>query len=80
MAQIYTKSQVPGWAVYGWGVLLILLQLTVGCFSVVLNLMSQRNSLDFIPIRDYRYFVEAAVRLAGPAAEASGGTVDSAHG
>ncbi len=57
------SGNAPVWAFYGWGLLLILLLLTIGCFSLVLNLMSQRNSLDFIPVRDYRYFVDRVVRL-----------------
>lgn len=48
----------PSWALYGWGALMILLLVTLGCFSLVLNLMSQRNSLDFLPVRDYKYFIE----------------------
>jgi hypothetical protein len=66
LQQMWANAAAPAWALYGWGVLLILLLLTVGCFSVVLNLMSQRNSLDFIPIRDYGYFVADVVRLAPP--------------
>jgi glycosyltransferase involved in cell wall biosynthesis len=65
--QLYASATAPAWALYGWGVLLILLLLTIGCFSLVLNLMSQRNSLDFIPVRDYRYFVDRVVRLSPPA-------------
>ena len=61
-----SNSDFPVWAVYGGGTLLILLLLTVGCFSLVLNLMSQRNNLDFIPIRDYKYFVDRVIRLAPP--------------
>jgi hypothetical protein len=61
--QLCASATEPAWALYGWGVLLILLLLTIGSFSLVLNLMSQRNSLDFIPIRDYRYFIDRVVPI-----------------
>lgn len=32
--------------------------LALGCFSLVLGFLAQRNRLDFIPARDYRLFVE----------------------
>jgi hypothetical protein len=55
---------LPGWAAYVAGALLILLLLTMGSFSLVLHVLSQRNSLDFIPIRDFKYFVDSVSRLA----------------
>jgi len=58
-----SNSHLPVWAFYAGGALLVLLLLLTGCFSLVLNLMSQRNSLDFIPVRDYKYFVERVVRV-----------------
>jgi hypothetical protein len=60
----WRSGAIPaGWAGYGWGALSVLLLLTLGCFLLVLQLMSQRNSLDFLPLRDYPYFVERVVRL-----------------
>jgi hypothetical protein len=32
--------------------------LAAGIFSLTLGLLAQRNSLDFIPLRDYRFFIE----------------------
>ena len=32
--------------------------LALGSFSVTLGLLAQRNSLDFVPIRDYRLFID----------------------
>lgn len=63
VAQFYSKTATPIWALYGWGLLLLLVLLAVGSFSLVLNLLSQRNSLNFLPIRDYRFFVDRAVRV-----------------
>ncbi len=63
LSQCYGPARAPEWMGYGWWALLVLLVLTLGCFSLVLSLMSQRNSLDFIPIRDYGYFVEGTTRV-----------------
>jgi hypothetical protein len=57
--QVWSGFPVPVWAPYAVGGLLILiLILALACFSLALSLLAQRNSLDFIPIRDYRFFVE----------------------
>ena len=49
----------PAWAPYFLGgVLMLALCLALGSFSLTLGFLAQRNSLDFIPIRDYRLFVE----------------------
>lgn len=63
VTRLYAELPMPGWAWYGGTALLLLLVLTLGCFSLVLNLMSQRNSLDFLPIRDYKYFVERVAAI-----------------
>ncbi len=41
------------------GLLVFSSALALGCFTFALGFLAQRNSLDFIPVRDYRYFVEA---------------------
>lgn len=38
--------------------LVFTLAVLLGSFSLTLGFLNQRNSLDFIPIRDYNYFVE----------------------
>lgn len=40
------------------GLFVITLAMALGCFSLTLSFLAQRNSLDFIPLRDYRFFVE----------------------
>jgi len=55
---------VPAWTPYVFGGLLMAaLCLALGSFSLALGLLAQRNSLDFIPIRDYRLFVEGLHEL-----------------
>ncbi len=39
--------------------LVLALAVLLGSFSLTLGFLNQRNSLDFIPIRDYNFFVEA---------------------
>ncbi|MEI7733407.1 MAG: glycosyltransferase [Verrucomicrobiota bacterium] len=61
---LYGGPALPPWAPYAIGGLLIAaLTLVLGCFSLALTLLTQRNSLDFIPIRDYHYFIESSVTV-----------------
>jgi glycosyltransferase involved in cell wall biosynthesis len=57
---------LPGRVQFGWSSLFLLVLITLVCFLLVLNVLSHRNSLDFLPIRDYRYFIEYARPVAGP--------------
>jgi hypothetical protein len=61
----------PAWAAYALGgVTFASVCVALGSFSVTLGLLAQRNSLDFIPARDYAFFVEGVCRLpAGSDAE-----------
>lgn len=54
-AALFTQSNVGGLAT----VLIFALAVLLGSFSLTLGFLNQRNSLDFIPIRDYKFFVEA---------------------
>jgi hypothetical protein len=55
---------LPAWTTYVFaGLLLVALCLALGSFSVTLGLLAQRNNLDFIPIRDYRLFVEGVYKV-----------------
>jgi hypothetical protein len=50
---------LSGWApVAAAGLLILVLAVALGCFCLTLGFLNQRNSLDFIPIRDYSFFVE----------------------
>lgn len=54
-------------ALMAWGSVLfgVMATLALSGFGLLLTLMSQRNSLDFVPIRDFAYFVEGVDRV-GP--------------
>lgn len=45
------------------GLFILALSLSLGCFCLTLGFLNQRNNLDFIPIRDYKFFVEALYTL-----------------
>lgn len=54
----------PAWTAYAMGgVTFASVCVALGSFSVTLGLLAQRNSLDFIPARDYAFFVEGVCRL-----------------
>lgn len=61
--QLPSGQHLPAWTLYAGAGLLFLFLLTLNCFSLLLQLMSQRNSLDFLPLRDYKYFVEDVVSV-----------------
>ena len=55
----FSAFAAPAWSPYVLGGLLtVALGLALGSFSLTLGFLAQRNSLDFIPLRDYRLFVE----------------------
>ena len=45
------------------GLLVLSLSLSLGCFCLTLGFLNQRNNLDFIPVRDYKFFVDALYAL-----------------
>jgi len=50
---------VPLWAALFLGGLFVAgLCVAFGCFALTLGILSQRNSLDFVPSRDYHLFIE----------------------
>ena len=54
----------PAWTAYVLGGFTFAsVCVALGSFSVTLGLLAQRNSLDFIPARDYGFFVEGVRRL-----------------
>jgi hypothetical protein len=54
----------PAWTAYALGGLTFTsICVALGSFGVTLGLLAQRNSLDFIPARDYAYFVEGFCQL-----------------
>jgi len=62
----------PAWTPYGLSCLLIVtLCLALGSFSLTLGLLAQRNSLDFVPIRDYQFFIEGLREVTAQPVEVS---------
>ena len=45
------------------GLFVLALALALGCFCLTLGFLNQRNNLDFIPVRDYKFFVEGLYTL-----------------
>jgi len=64
-AKHWAGLATPSWAVVLCGGLFVTgLSLALGSLSLTLGLLAQRNSLDFIPLRDYRLFVEGVYAIA----------------
>ncbi|AFY78992.1 MAG: glycosyltransferase [Hydrococcus sp. C42_A2020_068] len=64
LVKFLTKWAIPGWATYVSGLLVVsLLQLVIlgTVFSMII--LSTRNNLGFIPMRDYKYYVEECFQL-----------------
>ena len=53
-----TNWAVPGWATYAVGLLAAMfLQAVMGLVMFTFFILWNRNSVSFLPVRDYRYFV-----------------------
>ena len=65
--RLFTTVAIPQWATYGAGLLLILLVQLVGLsFSLVFTLITNRLNIQFLPARDYQFFVDRVESLAAP--------------
>lgn len=59
-----TRQPIPGWALASGGLVAVLLtQLVVVSFLAALSILSARNAQNFLPLRDWRYFVRKARTL-----------------
>ena len=59
---IYTKLYIYGWVIYVSGIFLIgIFQTLIFVSAFILFNLRSRNSFDFIPIRDYKYFINDPV-------------------
>ncbi len=62
--RLFTHLAIPGWATFTSGLLFILLAQSVATLlTVVFSAMMSRNSLGFLPIRDYKYFIAECVEV-----------------
>jgi len=69
---VTTRQAVPGWAVAAGGIAAVLLtQLVVVSFLAALSILSARNAQNFLPLRDWRYFVRGVRRLPGERRQAA---------
>jgi glycosyltransferase involved in cell wall biosynthesis len=64
LIRLTTMLAIPGWATYTCSILLVLFsQIFLAIFLIVFYILASRNNLSFIPIRDYRYFVDSLERI-----------------
>jgi polyisoprenyl-phosphate glycosyltransferase len=77
ITRLFTSLAVPGWATYVSGfIVIILLQILSITFSFTIHAFSDPNSMSFLPVRDYSYFISIANSLP-MTVQASSGTVGS---
>jgi glycosyltransferase involved in cell wall biosynthesis len=56
--RLFTSLAIPGWATYVTGfIVIILIQVFAITFSFTLHAFSDLNSMSFLPVRDYSYFI-----------------------
>jgi glycosyltransferase involved in cell wall biosynthesis len=80
--RLFTSLAVPGWATYVSGfIVIILIQILSITFSFTIHAFSGLNSLSFLPVRDYTYFIGASKSLPMTVEALSGvvGTCSSVH-
>ena len=59
-----TDLAIPGWATYSSGLLVVLSsQILTVAFVGAFFILSSRNNLSFVPLRDYRFFVGTVDRV-----------------
>jgi len=59
-----TDLAIPGWATTAVGILLVIaLQMLTMASGLTFTILFNRNSLSFLPIRDYQYFVGAVEKV-----------------
>jgi glycosyltransferase involved in cell wall biosynthesis len=62
--RLFTHLAIPGWATFTAGLLFILTTQSIATLlTITFSVMMSRNSLGFLPIRDYEYFVADCVEL-----------------
>jgi polyisoprenyl-phosphate glycosyltransferase len=62
--KFFTHLAIPGWATLASGLLFILTtQVTAMLLTIIFSVMMSRNSLGFLPIRDYEWFVADCVEI-----------------
>ncbi len=62
--RLSTPWAIPGWATFAAGLLLLLAgQVLTASAGLVLFILSSRNNLSFLPLRDYEFFIERIERI-----------------
>ncbi len=62
--RLFTPFAIPGWATFTAGLLFILVTQSIATLlTIIFSVMMSRNSLGFLPIRDYEHFVADCVLL-----------------
>jgi polyisoprenyl-phosphate glycosyltransferase len=70
--RLLTDLAIPGWATFTAGLLLLLMtQFASISFSLVFSLITARLNMTFVPVRDFRVFVDKLETLWNPAKEAT---------
>ena len=58
LVKLLTRLAIPGWATIAGGLLVLMgFQLLTTAISIIFSVMMNRNSLGFLPLRDYSFFV-----------------------
>jgi glycosyltransferase involved in cell wall biosynthesis len=62
--RLFTNRAIPGWATYATGALAIIaIQMISIAASFTFFVLSNRTNLGFVPLRDYRLFVDEVVNI-----------------
>lgn len=64
LIRLTTDLAIPGWATFSSGLLMIISsQILTVAFVVAFFILSNRNNLSFLPIRDYKLFIGRLTRI-----------------
>jgi polyisoprenyl-phosphate glycosyltransferase len=64
LIRFLTNLAIPGWATYSSGLVIVLLfQIFTVVGGFLFFILNNRNNLGFIPLRDYRFFIESILKV-----------------
>ncbi len=62
--RFFTNLAIPGWATYSTGLIIIIMfQIFTVVGGFLFFILNNRNNLGFIPLRDYKFFIESVVKV-----------------
>jgi len=64
LVRFFTNLAIPGWATYSTGLIIIIMfQIFMVAGGFLFFILNSRNNLGFIPLRDYKFFIDRVLEI-----------------